>query len=112
MHAFTATLPETCPSPHAGPPVLVVCGCYPGTRTYYALVGPAQQLLHQPRLERRNLTLAELLRWFMRLGVVWPGGLADYLRRDAQAGQGQPWGCYLWREQGPELLCELPTLSS
>lgn len=44
MHAFSATLPATCPSPKAGAPVT------------------------------------------------------------------QPWGCYLWREQGPELLSEWPGL--
>ena len=111
MHAFSATLPETCPHPTGGPAVLVICGCQPGRNDFYCLVGTSDHLLQKPRLERRNLPLADLLRWFTQLGIVWPGGLPEQLQRDAQCPIDQPWRCYFWREQGPELINEFPSLS-
>lgn len=107
MHAFTTALPEhhAIPGiPSAANTALVVCGYHPGNGSYYGQIAGAPSAFSGiPPLRREDLTLNELLRWFVDLQIGLPGGLGTHLRRDGFEGSEKPWNQYYWGEQGPEL---------
>ena len=110
MHAFTTALPEYHAIAGISPAAntaLVVCGYHPVENWYYGMVaGVPTARATVPDLREQGMSLNELIRWFDRLRIGLPGGLARQLRRDGYAGQAgyaSAWQQYYWGEQGPEL---------